>query len=54
MSKIRHFYFGDDPIDEKVFSNYVALFSDINFARGVDRAAKFHDSKSFGDTYYYR
>lgn len=53
-NQIRQFYFGNDAIDEKVLSQYVALFSDINFAYGIDKATKLHASESNGKTFYYR
>lgn len=53
-SQIRHSYFGNDTIDEHALYEYIALFSDINFAHGVDKSAKFHASKSKGKTFYYR
>lgn len=54
LGEIRHFYFGNDAIDEKVLYEYVAIFSDLNFAYGTDKITKLHASKSAGKTYYSR
>lgn len=54
LAQIRQFYFGDDEINEQQLAQFIALFSDLNFAHGVDQTAKMHANKSNGKAFYYR
>lgn len=54
FDEIRQSYFGNNSIDQRALLPYVSLFSDINFAYGIDRTAKIHATKSSGNTFYLR
>lgn len=54
FDEIRQSYFGNNAIDQQALLPYVSLFSDINFAYGIDKAVKVHATKSSGKTFYSR
>lgn len=52
--KIRKFYFGDNPVNERTLSEYIDLMNDVIFVYGIDQSAKAQAKRSTGRTFYYQ
>ncbi|XP_050353711.1 esterase FE4-like [Nymphalis io] len=52
-NKIKHFYFGDEPVSEKNILKYVQYFSDVLFTYGTAKAVKLQVEAGNNQIYLY-
>lgn len=52
-NKIKRFYFGDEPINEKNVLKYVNYFTDVMFGYGTAKAVKLHVEAGHNQVYLY-
>jgi len=53
-AEIRKFYFKDSAIDKNVLQEYIDFISDLNFAYGIDKAARQQAAQTNRNTFFYR